>query len=69
MTFTLKKINDPNVYRSIEIIRVDDKYFIEIGEYENIESFADLTLLLASRIDFLKERVDYLESKIKKFDC
>lgn len=68
MTFTLKKINDPNVYRSIDIIRVDGKYFIEIGEYENVESFADLTLLLASRIDFLKGRVDYLENEIKKFD-
>jgi len=68
MTFTLKKINDPNVYRSIEIIRLDGKHFIEIGEYENIESFADLTILLASRIDFLKGRVDYLESEIKKFD-
>ncbi len=68
MTFTLKKINDPNVCRSIEIIRVDDKYFVEIGEYENVESFADLTLLLASHIDFLKARVEYLESEIKKFD-
>lgn len=68
MSFTLKKINDPNVYRSIEIIRIDGKYFIEIGEYENIESFADLTLLLASRIDFLKGRVEYLEKEIKKFE-
>jgi hypothetical protein len=68
MTFTLKKINDPNVGHSIEIIRVDDKYFVEIGEYEHVESFADLTLLLASRIDFLKARVEYLENEIKKFD-
>ncbi len=68
MNFTLKKINDPNVCRSIEIIKVDGKYFVEVGEYENVESFADLALLLASRIDFLKARVDYLENEIKKFD-
>jgi|GEM_PF-5972022 uncharacterized protein YlzI (FlbEa/FlbD family) len=68
MTFTLKKISDPGVFRSIEIIKVDGKYFIELEEYEHIESFADLTLLLASRIDFLKGHVDYLENKIKSFD-
>lgn len=51
--------------RKVELVKINGKYFIELDEFEQSDSLAELSISLASEIDMLRERLEVLEEKIK----
>lgn len=54
--------------KRVEMIKVDGKYFIELDEYQGLDSIVELSISLSSENDVLRERVSILEEKIRDLE-
>lgn len=51
--------------KNVELIKVGNKYYIELESYENIDCIVQLSLSIASENEMLKERIAILEKKLQ----
>lgn len=47
--------------KQVEIVKINDKYYIELDEFENSDCIVELSIALAKENEALKERVQLLE--------
>lgn len=52
------------VERQVELVKFNDKYYIEIDEFENSDCIVELSIALAKENEALKERVQLLEERL-----
>jgi hypothetical protein len=50
--------------RTVELIKVNNKYYIELENYDNINCIVQLSASIAKENETLKERIAILENKI-----
>lgn len=49
------------VRKQLELVKFNDKYYIELDEFENSDCIVELSIALAQENEALKERVQLLE--------
>ena len=47
--------------KQVEIVKINDKYYIELNEFENSDCIVELSIALAQENESLKERIYLLE--------
>jgi hypothetical protein len=50
--------------KTVELIKVNNKYYIELENYDNINCIVQLSVSIAKENEILKERIAILENKI-----
>jgi hypothetical protein len=53
------------VQKKVEIVKIEEKYYIELDEFEDSECIIELSISLSAENDLLRERINILEAKIK----
>ncbi|MFN3405019.1 MAG: hypothetical protein ACK40G_13040 [Cytophagaceae bacterium] len=51
--------------KNVELIRHNNKYYIELDSYQNFDSVVQFAISLAKENESLKERIAILEKKLK----
>lgn len=52
------------VTKQVEIVKLNDKYYIELDEFENSDCIVELSIALAQENEALKERIQILEERL-----
>ncbi|MEX2568097.1 MAG: hypothetical protein WD431_19270 [Cyclobacteriaceae bacterium] len=47
--------------KKVELVKINNKYYIELEEFENLDSIVELSIALAQENEALKERIMLLE--------
>jgi hypothetical protein len=61
----------PTVHKNVQIVKMNSKYYIDLGEFKDSDTVIELSLSLASEVDILRERIKILEEKLmlqKQYD-
>lgn len=52
------------VSKQVELVKINDKYYIELDEFENSDHIVELSIALAQENQALKERIQSLEERL-----
>lgn len=53
------------VSQQVELVKINDKYYIELDEFENSDHIIELSIALAQENQALKERIQSLEERLR----
>ena len=53
--------------KQVELIKLNEKYYIELEEFENSECIVELSIALSKENEALKERINLLEDQLRSF--
>ncbi len=56
--------NSKYVTKQVELVKLNDKYYIELDEFENSDCIVELSIALAKENEALKERIQILEERL-----
>lgn len=57
--------NSKYVTKQVELVKLNDKYYIELEEFEHSDCIVELSIALAKENEALKERVQILEERLR----
>jgi len=63
-------ISEPDGYteltkKQVELVKFNDKYYIEVKEFENLDSIVELSIALVQENEALNERIQLLEKLLQ----
>ena len=63
-------ISNPDGYseiikKEVELVKFNDKYYIELKEFENFDHIVELSIALVRENEALKERIQLLEKLLE----
>ncbi len=53
------------VQKKVELVKINEKYYIELESFEDSECIIELSISLSAENDLLRERIAILEEKLK----
>lgn len=60
--------NAKYITKQVELVKLNDKYYIELEEFEHSDCIIELNIALAAENQALKERVQLLEERLRSVE-